>query len=83
MGQDLCSALEPVKTHDTLTGQTVQFKIFQISGAADNPMVSEISGHIGGQGNLYCRKCHVGSSDLDKETNNGYCCFFMVISFQP
>lgn len=73
---------EPVKTRDALTGETVRFKIFQISGAADNPMASEISGHIGGQGNYYCRKCHVGGSDLDKETDGGYCGLFMVISIQ-
>jgi hypothetical protein len=92
LGDDFCRRFlmafrnthkEPVKTRDTLTGQTVRFKIFQISGAADNPMASEISGHIGGQGNFYCRKCHVGGSDLDKETNNGYCGLFMVISLQP
>ena len=35
-------------------------------------MAGEILGHIGNKGNFYCRKCHTGGCDLDKETNQVY-----------
>jgi len=54
------------------------FKLYQVTGAADNPMASEMSGHIGGNGNFFCRKCHAGGCTLDKETNATYHSLFLV-----
>jgi hypothetical protein len=69
---------DPIKVRDSITGQNVRVKIYQNSSATDNPMASEVSGHIGGKGNHYCRKCHAGGCGLDKETDNGYHSLFTV-----
>ncbi|KAJ7275955.1 hypothetical protein C8J57DRAFT_1466570 [Mycena rebaudengoi] len=49
----------PVRVEDE-TGKTTCFCIHVNAGPSDNPMQSEISAHIGGKGNHFCRKCQAG-----------------------
>lgn len=60
------------------SGAQVRFKIYVNSGPGDNPAQSEICGHIGGNGNHPCRKCFVGGTQQDKETNIGFHSLFEV-----
>jgi hypothetical protein len=41
-------------------------------------MQSEITGHIGGQGNDFFRKCDVGGNKLYKESDDGFHSLFEV-----
>ncbi|KAJ7802570.1 hypothetical protein B0H14DRAFT_2614209 [Mycena olivaceomarginata] len=62
--QEFKTAIED--THSNLVrvqdenGKTTRFRIYCNCTPSDNPMQSEICGHIGGKGNKFCRKCHVG-----------------------
>ncbi|KAJ7854678.1 hypothetical protein B0H14DRAFT_3085480 [Mycena olivaceomarginata] len=68
---------EPVKVRDAETGETTRFSIYGNAGPSDNPMQSEISSHIGGKGNFFCRKCEAGGTEKDKETNE---CFHSLFA---
>ncbi|KAJ7716174.1 hypothetical protein B0H14DRAFT_3098827 [Mycena olivaceomarginata] len=61
----------PVRVQDE-NGQTTRFCIYCNCTPSDNPMQSEICGHIGGKGNKFCRKCHVGGTQEEKTTPTGY-----------
>ncbi|KAJ7097466.1 hypothetical protein C8R44DRAFT_643499, partial [Mycena epipterygia] len=62
---------EPVRVQDE-SGSTTRFCIHVNAGPSDNPMQSEVSGHIRGKGNHFCRKCEVGGTQKEKATNDGY-----------
>lgn len=68
----------PVRVQDE-NGKTTQFCIYCNCTPSDNPMQSEICGHIGGKGNKFCRKCHVGVTQEEKTTADGYHALFEVI----
>ncbi|PPR08199.1 hypothetical protein CVT24_001412 [Panaeolus cyanescens] len=67
---------EPVRFRDPITGDQARFKIFCLSEPGDNPAQSQASGHIGGKGNHPCRKCEIGGSQKDKETDEGFHALF-------
>ncbi|KAJ7927350.1 hypothetical protein B0H13DRAFT_2229300 [Mycena leptocephala] len=66
---------DPVEVQDE-SGDTTCFCIYVNGGPSDNPMQSEVSGHIGGKGNRFCRKCEVGGTQKEKSTNEGYHALF-------
>ncbi|KAF8140706.1 hypothetical protein K438DRAFT_1531072, partial [Mycena galopus ATCC 62051] len=65
----------PVRVQDE-HGKTTRFCIHCNCTPSDNPMQSEICGHIGGKGNKFCRKCHVGGTQEQKTTPDGYHALF-------
>lgn len=69
---------EPIHTRDASTGQEIKLKVYCNCAPGDNPAQSETCGHIGGKGNYPCRKCNVGGTQKDKETNTGFHAMFMV-----
>ncbi|KAJ7269179.1 hypothetical protein C8J57DRAFT_1609392 [Mycena rebaudengoi] len=66
---------EPVEVQDE-HGDTFCFCLHVNAGPSDNPMQSEVSAHIGGKGNCFCRKCLVGGTQKEKATNEGYHALF-------
>ncbi|KAJ6627573.1 hypothetical protein B0H10DRAFT_2210481 [Mycena sp. CBHHK59/15] len=60
---------EPVKVRDTETQETTRLSLYGNAGSSDNPMKSEITGHIGAKGNYMCRKCKAGGTEKEKETD--------------
>lgn len=52
--------------------------MFVSADPSDNPMQSEIASHIGGAGNLFCRKCDAGGTNEEKESSDGFERLFKV-----
>ncbi|KAJ6627643.1 hypothetical protein B0H10DRAFT_1706827, partial [Mycena sp. CBHHK59/15] len=69
---------DPVKVRDAETQETTRLCIHANAGPSDNPMQSEITGHIGAKGNYLCRKCNAGGTEKEKETD---ACFHSL--FEP
>jgi len=78
---DRATHKEPVKVRHGTSGAQVRFKIYVNSGPGDNPAQSEVCGHIGGNGNHPCRKCFVGGTQKDKETDIGFHSLFEVDNY--
>ncbi|THV03142.1 hypothetical protein K435DRAFT_652024 [Dendrothele bispora CBS 962.96] len=59
----------PIKCYNAHTKRMCGV-ILQVPGLpADNPQQSEEASHIGSNGNKLCRRCHVGGSHEEKESN--------------
>ncbi|KAJ7021121.1 hypothetical protein C8F04DRAFT_1213895 [Mycena alexandri] len=69
---------DPVKVRDADTHEMSRLCIYVNAGPSDNPMQSEITGHIGAKGNHMCRKCKAGGTEKEKETD---ACFHSL--FEP
>ncbi|KAJ7501671.1 hypothetical protein B0H11DRAFT_1855349 [Mycena galericulata] len=65
----------PIQVQDD-DGNTTCICIYVNAAPFDNPMQSEVSAHIGGKGNHFCRKCEVGGTQKEKSTNEGYHALF-------
>ncbi|KAI0080576.1 hypothetical protein K474DRAFT_1721483 [Panus rudis PR-1116 ss-1] len=63
---------DPVVVRDGCSGEATRFRIHINTDTSDNPMQSEVSGHIGGKSNKPCRKCDVGGSLKEKISNEGF-----------
>lgn len=70
---------EPVRVRDAMTGSGICFRMFVSADPSDNPMQSEVASHIGGGGNLFCRKCEAGGTNEEKESTEGFECLFKVV----
>ena len=68
----------PVRVRDGITGKETCFAIGVNAAASDNPMQSEMAGHIGSKGDYFCRKCEVGSNQAEKREDNGFHGMFLV-----
>ncbi|KDQ05921.1 hypothetical protein BOTBODRAFT_182090 [Botryobasidium botryosum FD-172 SS1] len=53
-------------------GMEICFRILIHNLPADNPQQSTECSHIGMGGNRFCRRCHVGGTDKEKERMPGY-----------
>ncbi|KAJ7111881.1 hypothetical protein C8R44DRAFT_632476 [Mycena epipterygia] len=62
----------PVSVYDESNQQEAAFRLFINTGPSDNPMGSEMTGHIGAKGNYFCRKCKVGGCGEHKRTDLGF-----------
>ncbi|KAF7316136.1 hypothetical protein MIND_00131700 [Mycena indigotica] len=62
---------KPIVVQDD-AGNTTKICVYCNAGPSDNPMQSEVSSHMGGQANYYCRKCKVGGPKAHKHSNVGY-----------
>ncbi|KAJ7033584.1 hypothetical protein C8F04DRAFT_1395981 [Mycena alexandri] len=66
----------PVSVYDENDQEEAAFRLFVNTGPSDNPMGSEMTGHIGAKGNYFCRKCKVGGTGEHKRTDDGFHCMF-------
>ena len=55
-----------------MDGQEICLKLYCNCRPGDNPAQSEVCGHIGAKENFPCRKCKIGGSQKEKETNEGF-----------
>ena len=64
--------------YDVSTGREARVRLQLNSDLSDKPMASEIAGHIGAKRNHFCRRCNVGGTMIEKETDEGYQSLFSV-----
>lgn len=64
--------------YDCALKQDIYFRISEHILPADNPQQSETASHIGGNGNLDCRRDLLGGTKSHKETSEGYHAMFSV-----
>ncbi|KAJ7454647.1 hypothetical protein B0H11DRAFT_1926478 [Mycena galericulata] len=62
----------PISVYDQSDKEEAAVRLFINTGPSDNPMGSEMTGHIGAKGNYFCRKCKVGGCGEHKRTDTGF-----------
>ncbi|KAJ7215182.1 hypothetical protein C8J57DRAFT_1600480 [Mycena rebaudengoi] len=67
---------EPVRTYNAVTAHPCSFRLNIPDAPADNPQQAEEASHIGHQGNYFCRRCHVGGTNAERECPDGYHSFY-------
>ncbi|KAH9920179.1 uncharacterized protein B0H18DRAFT_881265 [Fomitopsis serialis] len=65
-----------IEAYDCAIKQDILFRVMPHIKPADNPQQSETCSHIGLKGNFFCRRCKVGGSAEEKESNEGYDALF-------
>lgn len=58
--------------------EEILFRIIPCLFPADNPQASESCSHIGLHGNKWCRRCHLGGPEKERETDDQYHAHFHV-----
>ncbi|KAK0430360.1 hypothetical protein EV421DRAFT_1893571 [Armillaria borealis] len=64
--------INPVHCFNAHTKRPCRFILRVPALPADNPQQSEEASHIGGNGNMGCRKCYAGGSHENTESDEGY-----------
>ncbi|KAG8696511.1 hypothetical protein FRC09_008469 [Ceratobasidium sp. 395] len=65
----------PVRVFNAATARWVRLRIYVLNVPGDNRAQSEVASHMCG-GNFPCRKCKVGGSYHETETEQGFSAFF-------
>ncbi|TCD64244.1 hypothetical protein EIP91_004346, partial [Steccherinum ochraceum] len=60
------------KAYDCELEMPILFRIRPKIEPADNPQQAETCSHIGLKGSKFCRRCHVGGTNTEKETDEGF-----------
>ncbi|KAH9910220.1 uncharacterized protein B0H18DRAFT_1090055 [Fomitopsis serialis] len=63
---------------DAMVDSEVLFRVIPCLFPADNPQQSENCSHIGLHGNMWCRRCKLGGSEKERETDQNYHAHFDV-----
>jgi hypothetical protein len=67
------------EAYDCLYQQEILFRMINRVEPADNPQQSELCSHIGLHGNKFCRRCHVGGTGKELETQSRYESLYTVL----
>ncbi|EIM79308.1 uncharacterized protein STEHIDRAFT_69687, partial [Stereum hirsutum FP-91666 SS1] len=77
---EICRAVRASKegwiAYDCELGTECMFEVGILNLPADNPMQAELASHVGLRGNHFCRRCDVGGTGKEKETDAGYDALF-------
>ena len=73
----------PITVYDVQARETARVRIFIDTDRSDNPMQSEIACHIGSNGNYPCRRCKIGGTQKEKESDDGFESFFSACVTKP
>ncbi|KAH9947866.1 hypothetical protein B0H21DRAFT_851701, partial [Amylocystis lapponica] len=58
--------------YDCHAQDEILFRVIPLNFPADNPQQSESCSHVGLHGNFWCRRCKLGGTERDRETDDLY-----------
>ena len=70
-----------IETFDVELEEEILLILNVILASSDNPMICEISSHLGLKANKFCSRCHVGGKKDFKTSDEGYHSLFRVSNF--